>query len=223
MQNTVTSYLQKENINYIQKFDVPVVIYSYVPEQWWDNTDRVPNALRYHFISNYIYNNYKPFTVLNGHFVWIRKGMKPGQENYPALDSSLVGKQLNYELKNLPFLLGKDKQIGEGKIIAEWQSQKNDSNSFVIPQSFNKSHGNHLDLIIENPGEQVTAILSYLLDGKTLGTFSFLLSGGTSEKNYRIPISTQWNWHYYNPDNFILTFSAGKANFKKAFLKEGGI
>ncbi|NNE29065.1 MAG: hypothetical protein HKN16_05490, partial [Saprospiraceae bacterium] len=66
MQNTVTEELQQRNIALLETLDVPVVVFSKVPDNgWFDNTDGVPNPVRYEAIAHYIYAHYQPHAVLD--------------------------------------------------------------------------------------------------------------------------------------------------------------
>ena len=67
-----SSYLQTRFINQIKKQDVPIIVYSNYPKNWWDKTDGIPNNLRYYKISEYINKNYKPFAIISNKCVWKR-------------------------------------------------------------------------------------------------------------------------------------------------------
>lgn len=224
MQNTVTGYLQEENLNQLRKLNVPVVVYSYVPEQWWDNTDGVPNPLRYHVTSNYIFNNYRPLTVLSNHFIWVKKDVTLKNNDYPPLDSLLLEKQYTYELKNLPYLLSKNNtKDSSGKLI-DWEAGKNlSSNSMTITAGLDKSKGNHLELVIDNPGEQAVASLTYSANGKILGTYTFFVHAQKMDQKYIIPISVQYSWHRNNADAITLSIPSDQIKLKKGTLLKGGI
>lgn len=75
--------LQRDFLTNLNKYDIPVVIFSNVPASFWDYLDGIPNTLRHYRISEYIYKNYKPFAIINNHSVWLKRNSNP-----PALASS---------------------------------------------------------------------------------------------------------------------------------------
>ncbi len=64
-------YLQKRFLEDLHDYDIPVVVYSTVPETFWDNLDGIPNTLRHYRISEYIFKNYTPAYIINNHSVWL--------------------------------------------------------------------------------------------------------------------------------------------------------
>ncbi len=65
--------MQEYFLNGLSAYDIPVVIFSNVPAGFWDNLDGIPNTLRHYKITEYIYENYRPFAIIGGHSVWLRK------------------------------------------------------------------------------------------------------------------------------------------------------
>ena len=65
--------MQRDLLDGLKKYNIPVVIFSNVPVTFWDYLDGIPNTLRHYRISEYIYSNYKPYAILSRHSVWIRK------------------------------------------------------------------------------------------------------------------------------------------------------
>ncbi len=60
LQNTVTDFLQKENIKYLQNFDLPITVFANHPENHWDQLDHVPNTIRYHRLARYLFPELPP-------------------------------------------------------------------------------------------------------------------------------------------------------------------
>jgi len=75
LQNTVTADLQLTNLKELKNYDIPYVVFSQTPETVYDNTDYVPNKLRYYKITEYIYNKYEPFAQIGSYRVWKRKNV----------------------------------------------------------------------------------------------------------------------------------------------------
>jgi hypothetical protein len=66
------SALQNANLHELNLMDIPVVIFSNVPENFFDQVDGVPNALRHYVLVQWIYRNYKPFAIINNHTIWLK-------------------------------------------------------------------------------------------------------------------------------------------------------
>ena len=66
LQNEVTEKIQRINLEQTEGLDIPFVVFSHYPDNWWDNTDGVPNAIRYPVLANWIYKNYLPDTLVAG-------------------------------------------------------------------------------------------------------------------------------------------------------------
>lgn len=66
-------YLQERLIDDLKKYDIPVCVFSNEPQTYWDNLDGIPNTLRHYKISEYIFRNYKPWSILSNHSVWVKK------------------------------------------------------------------------------------------------------------------------------------------------------
>ena len=67
-----SDYLQKRFIEQAKKQDIPFVVYSNFPKNWWDMSDDIPNNLRYYKISEYINKHYKPFAIISNKCIWKR-------------------------------------------------------------------------------------------------------------------------------------------------------
>lgn len=76
MQNTITPFLQEQNIDLLNELDLPLVVFSNIPETFFDLTDGVPNIIRYEHIRNYIYKNYSPLGKINHHYIWLKNGLE---------------------------------------------------------------------------------------------------------------------------------------------------
>lgn len=68
-------YLQKRFIEDLSRYNIPVAIFSNVPHNFWDNLDGIPNTLRHYYISEYLYREYKPAFIIDGHSIWIKKSI----------------------------------------------------------------------------------------------------------------------------------------------------
>ncbi|MBK6363838.1 MAG: hypothetical protein IPF52_10200 [Saprospiraceae bacterium] len=83
LQNTVGDFSQLQHISKVKSMDVPIVIYSNSPPGWGDKIDDIPNMMRYYLINEFIYQNYRPYGVINQKEFWIKK-------DFAVKDSSMV-------------------------------------------------------------------------------------------------------------------------------------
>jgi hypothetical protein len=74
-------YLQNRFLEDLKEYDIPIVVYSNVPQTFWDILDGIPNTLRHYRISEYIYRNYKPGMILNNRSIWVKKDATIPKEN----------------------------------------------------------------------------------------------------------------------------------------------
>jgi hypothetical protein len=200
LQNTVTDYLQQENIQLLEQIKPPVTLFSWVPSTWWDAPDGVPNPLRYTYLTNYIYANYKPYTTLNRHSVWLRKDIALNNTKAPAVDSAETFAIRTYSLKKLAYLLGKGKQ-GTSTLIQTWERQAAMTAHTAITNSISRNKIVMLEAIITNPHpEPVKMVFNYSEKGNVKGAYDFEVTAGTQQAKYVIPISSQYNWHAFQPD-----------------------
>ena len=83
-------YLQIRFIEDLNKFDIPVTVFSNVPLNFWDNLDGIPNTLRHYRISEYIYRNYKPAYIINSRSIWVKKNHQLKNNVTELLSVSLI-------------------------------------------------------------------------------------------------------------------------------------
>ncbi len=89
LQNTVTPGLQATNLKELKNYDIPLVVFSHTPETVYDNTDYVPNKLRYYKITEYLYKNYEPFAQIGAYRIWKKKNWTSkslAYQKYPMHD-----------------------------------------------------------------------------------------------------------------------------------------
>lgn len=73
LQNTVSTKLQRLNLIHLKDFPVNYVVFSQFPEGFFDNSDGIPNKVRYHVIATHIFNHYEPDTIIGKFRIWRRK------------------------------------------------------------------------------------------------------------------------------------------------------
>lgn len=211
MQNTVNYKLQKDNIKHLQKIDIPVVIYSNIPENWFDCTDGVPNNLRYYLISDYIFKNYKPYANISHHQIWLKKDI-----NLPAIsnisDSDLY--QIRYyKLHYYPWLLAKKYQNNNMEILRTL----NDNSFETIEQD--SRYANVVEIILPEQNENNLLVFEFAKDEQVLGYFEFNIIQSKERQKYYLPISTIYNWIVFDCSNFRLRVLKNNEEIKPIEIK----
>ena len=190
MQNTVTEFLQEENLKLLQTKNIPAVLFSNYPLTGLDCTDGVPNTLRYNIICKHIYDNYVPYTVLNNHTVWIKKGITLKN---PVEDTSLsfAYESQNYNLKKYPYLLGK---YGNFPIENYNFSKIHHCERVSIPDEIAYESA-WIYLKINDLPHDAKAKLSYYKDDVLMGSMDFDILSGEEDQRYVLPVNAQYNWY----------------------------
>jgi hypothetical protein len=73
LQNTVTDDLQRYNLFELKTKQIPLVVLEKNPNSFFDQLDGIPNKIRYHLITAFIYAHYQPWKQIGGFCVWKRK------------------------------------------------------------------------------------------------------------------------------------------------------
>lgn len=220
MQNTVTPFLQKKNLEYLKQFDVPVVVFAHHPKNWFDKTDGVPNPLRYFFIANHIYRQYRPYDVINGYYIWVRKGIKDFGVT-TQVDTQLVNRSKTYDLKQYPYVAGNYGEFPGLDTIESWdQEDLSKNNRLDLPKNF-RPYLNYLSISVENGGGSAFQGGVYYQEGKdTLGTFHFQVADEPGKKQYLIPLSVQYNWTAKEADYLKFQLQDGSQVNKMHLLRD---
>ncbi|MGB0430979.1 MAG: hypothetical protein ACPGLV_10940 [Bacteroidia bacterium] len=211
LQNEVTEKIQRINLEQIEGLDIPIVVFSHYPDNWWDNTDGVPNAIRYPVLAQWIYENYMPDTIVAGYQIWKHKSQLQFESQH-QIDKKFLYPR-NWNLKYYP-LLYKTSKSTLNKYGASMDSLSNffkieienaQIGDMVVFQITDLHNDNNLN-VLEHPKK---AKLRLLKNGETLGTFDFNLY--PTYWFYTIPVWTQYDWHLGQPDQIIIE---SKTKFK---------
>ena len=91
-QSAHSDYLQDRFLEDLKMYDLPVTVFSNVPQTFWDNLDGIPNTIRHYKISEYIYRNYFPEYILNNHCIWVNKkyAMKSEKESFTVSSGEMI-------------------------------------------------------------------------------------------------------------------------------------
>lgn len=92
-------YLQDQVLQQLRKFDTPLVVFAYT-NQYTYNLDGIPFQLRYYKITEHIYQNYHPFTILDNREIWIRNDWQP-KESPPKILQDYVSSLKNVTINQI--------------------------------------------------------------------------------------------------------------------------
>jgi hypothetical protein len=205
MQNTVTGYLQDENIKMLQNYNVPIVVFSHKPTTWLDKTDGVFNTLRYFKISRYIYQNYKPYGTLNNYYLWIKKGLEIKDASID-LNADFAFNEVKQKLKKFPHLLGLQKYESQKEVLKlKPKGWKNNKMVYSIDEPL-ESDQTFLKLTVNSKSSNSLPLyIKYKRGKSTFFELSFTLFAN-EEAEYIVPLSWIYTW-YLQKGNRLLLYS----------------
>jgi hypothetical protein len=174
LQNTVSNNLQRINLKLLHRKKPKYVVFSQVPEGYFDNSDGIPNKVRYHLITTFIFKYYQPFDTIGKFRIWELKGHK-------QRTASLPSEQWN--LGQIPFF---------------WKPER--SEKWEMHSSHTKMQSNEIQLSSSlMPGSFLRMRISSAVDQaitvhKTGFSLSFDLKSGTH--TYHLPLGMSENCVY---------------------------
>jgi hypothetical protein len=176
LQNTVTNKLQRINLKKLRRNKPKYVIFSQVPEGFFDNSDGIPNKVRYHLISSFIFNNYQPSDTIGKFRVWQLKTKFTTRTRTP---------KEQWNLGMIPFYWKPEKSEA-------WKLSKNSATAFNNQIRLHKAlaPGSFLRLKITSSSDQVVTL------SKIGFSVSFDVKQGTHY--YHIPLGSSENCIYVN-------------------------
>lgn len=197
LQNTVTPYLQIENIKKLRSESIRYCLFSHVPDNWWDNMDGVPNTIRHGQICRYLYEHYHPWKTVAGFQIW----RKSDSNDLTTIDSSNLYPR-NYQLKHYPAFYRYDSL--ENYEQTEWAMGANQGE--YVTRSFKAEIGTSLEIMLNNtaPDQEVSVI--YFKGKEPIGQYLFTCY--KDFKRYKVPLWTQYNWHLMQADGLLIRSKA---------------
>lgn len=207
LQNTVTDWLLQQNVKKLRSMNVPLAIFSSVPQSWFDVTDGVPNTIRYLPVTSYIYENYEPYAVLNRYYVWKKKDLAlPAPDSLQA-DTGIIRQPQQYDLRHYPYILGRSPLLGQLHPMPEWKYTAGNIYDVLSPQ---QKISSYLRVDFEDiPYEQIV-FMHYFSGSDSLGGFQFILHSGSGVQSCLLPASAQYNWIYRQVTNMRFRDSNGE-------------
>lgn len=199
LQNIVTRGIQLHNRLDREDgaYDIPLVVFSHYPDNWWDNTDGVPNSVRYQNICKEIYQDYAPYQIVGKHQIWKRKDLLP--EGFEADSNFFYPRQ--FKLHQYPgyFQMPEDNQAP----LWEYDAFAQHKNGYTLQAyGFSPDLGQYLEVTFKDTELPEKFQVNYHKKGEALGSYVFLTKKGTH--HYTIPLWSQYNWHLLQPDVLYL-------------------
>lgn len=203
--------LQLKYIDRLKHYDIPIVLfYSLPPLSHENGTDGVPNPVRYPLIAEFIYQNYRPFTVLSGKIIWLRKDINSAaivgrNEKLETLAKRLSLESKVFDLKHLPYLLGRDlgKQKHSIALKPDLETQRTSPQwNFVLPSNLPSRSSTTIVFEILNPTDYDLSLqLGYQgSDGSASSKLSFIVRPSNAPAHYLVRVSSQYDWWVHNPN-----------------------
>ena len=224
LQNTVDEYTQLQLLKEVNPHQVPIVIYSNHPLTWFDQTDNIPNPVRYNLLSEYIHKNYTPYKIINGKSIWIAKHLKVKSNSQCE---TIHSHALPIHYRRLAEYIGDYYQRKNyeklGVIYSTRTIQKIKKDTYLIPVPFsNKSyHHCYIDIVFSKKSNEKLAINLQLLDSNDyeIGDFYFE-NFHTSRKHFFLRVSNSYLWHVKEVKNLKLYLNQGDLLEKVTFYND---
>ncbi|RYZ54984.1 MAG: hypothetical protein EOP49_03900 [Sphingobacteriales bacterium] len=216
-QNMVTGPIQERNVKRLQGLDLPLVVFSSWPaHNFFDRTDGVENTIRYHKLSAYVFENYKPLGVVSGKFIWLKHGLGLRFNNTEPVPDSVYSAVQAFGLQKLPYLWAKGKASRTRGLLLS----KTGADSWQLPAGLRRKGDNFVILQVSNSShEPRTLRLVYFALGKEQGSFDFWISG-EDRSAYLVPVSTQYNWYSKQVDSIVVQRPVPDLSVDKLSLHE---
>jgi len=174
-------------------YDIPLVVFSHYPDNWWDNTDGVPNSIRYQNICKEIYEHYAPYQIVAGYQVWKKKELIA--DDFKVDSTFFYPRQ--FKLHQYPSYFHMPEE--NNTPTTQWKPYGFDKNSYgVVIGGLEARIGQYLEITFKADHREETFEVTYLKKGKPLGSYTFLTKKGY--RKYSIPLWSQYNWHLLKPD-----------------------
>ncbi|MBK7764373.1 MAG: hypothetical protein IPI46_13685 [Bacteroidetes bacterium] len=214
-QNAIDAFIQQTDIKKFSVDDMPVVVYSNHPPNWFDATDNIPNSLRQYYYAEYIYQNYKPYCIVSGRSIWIDKKLDWKNNNLPLDSNSSNSKTHDY--KKLAMYVNRYYAHQNNKllqVVSEYLVA--DTSNISIPHLIQGASNIFARIHIPKPHEGKTITVSLMSNSTVCANYTFQTLA--TDTDYMIRLSNHYNW--YTKRNLYLKVS--EDNVKKIqFLSEG--
>lgn len=194
LQNTVDDFLQLSYIKNLKTNKVPITVFSSSPASWFDNTDGIPNVMRYYLISEHIYKNYKPYAIISNKRIWMEKDYEISNQKDIQVDT-LANQVEVYDYKKTAFYIFDFYKKNNFKDLIKVQ-ELNQINEQAISTENLKDYPHHAYLLIEFETESQDKLITFSARDsadKELDIFKFELLD-SKDKSYMLRISNSYHW-----------------------------
>jgi hypothetical protein len=216
LQNTIDDYLQIEQLRQFKKQQVPLVIFSNYPKNWFDATDGVPSEMRHYMLASYIFKKYKPLGIVGKRSVW---GLKSRHWKLKTLEQdTLIEKSAIFDYKKAAHVQFHHFKIHQSFLQGVENGKKVHPkvDLFQIPKTLYKEIGIFIQLETKKPNDNQQVTIQLLKDSLVVGEVKFTEIKG--ELGYLVPLSNQYLWHKVQP-NYIRILTK-KRSYTVNFMKD---
>ncbi|MDA3911685.1 MAG: hypothetical protein PF448_10045 [Bacteroidales bacterium] len=197
--------IQEIEIENLKSHNVPFVIFSHIPETYWDKTDGIHNALRFYKISEYLYRNYSPYKLVGNYAIWKANNYQAETDLSHYSVDTISEKPRIFEMKKLPLIWAKYDTKFSSNNVEKSLLRTGAGKEIRFDATIDKSQGNYILINIENPKKiQGKAKLRYFETWEQFGEFSFDISQESINAQYLIRISSQWNWYNKSINRIVI-------------------
>lgn len=198
LQNTVDDYLQLQHLKMVNPDDVPVVVYSNYPPEWFDATDGVPNNMRYYLVAEYIYQNYESFAVMGKRSIWVAKGKNYSWDIEQKDTLAIQAKNYNYK-KTASYInrYYEKTDFDDLELVAESSPEPNEHTGkpkVTFPKNVKQLSGVYARLVYDKAFTEIEEQTLYMSDSTgVIGSFTF--ETNPNDRAYMLRLSNHYLWH----------------------------
>ena len=139
---------------------------------------------------------------MNSLQIWIKNDQKI---NNDSIDSASFYNAKEYNLKNYPFILAHSVKQEQLTLLSNLGDSTSEA-KINVPVAKANRFKNIIQLTLYKQDKSNEIKFQYAKDSLVLGTFSFYSKISNKEESYFIPISTQYNWVFFDCNEFkVLT------------------
>jgi len=219
LQNSIDDYLQIQLLKNINTQNTPVVVYSNFPKNWFDETDGVPNSMRQYLVAEYIYKNYKPFSIIDKKSVWIDKNLTINFSDF--LTDTVSTKIQIHNYKKAAKVINNYFENKGNKGLKLIGSSKSNFNKefnfsyFYLPKNIDYSKGVFAKVFVYCNAESKFVKLISKKDYSFISEIIF--EADNTAKSYMVRLSNHYLWHINNPDHIVVDCENGASIEKIEF------
>lgn len=193
-QNVHSISLQRDWINRMANYKIPLFLFRHHPKEWWDATDGVPNELRHYLIAEYAYKNYFPLQQVAGYEVWVSK-----KKNHKELPEFMQARLYEYmNLQKLPAVWNPPLMNIEHANFINDTLAINDPDFHQSKLCISNKQNNWIILNVNNTSTSDALLrITLMQDIYPFGGYDFTVNSMT-EGSYKIRLSMLPSWWFRN-------------------------